>query len=195
MRKRSYGLLLSTVLVAAFSPAFGGTFDRVDMSTLETPLYTVEGDAFVRHNGDRYTNRPLYNNHLSAAVLAGDKPYIIAGSNKTMLGCLMVGFQRGGNAKWLLNASDITSKYRPGRFEWIVKDAAWGNTTVHLEVVPVADGPGYAARERGGCSVRRQSRLGQRRRGSGTRERTATLGRDNPERRVAVASWICADRL
>jgi hypothetical protein len=145
MRTRSCGWLLSAVLAAASSSAFGGTFDRVDMRTLETPLYTVEGDAFVRHNGDRYTNRPLYNNHISAAVLAGDKPYIIAGSNKTMLGCLMVGFQHGGHAKWLLNASDITAKYRPGRFEWIVKDAAWGDTVIHLEVVPVAEGPGYAA--------------------------------------------------
>ena len=40
----------------------------------------------------------------------------------------MFALVRDGKGVWLQNASDITSKYRPGRMEWIVKDAAWGAT-------------------------------------------------------------------
>ncbi len=116
------------------------------IDTLQTPSYTVEGDAFVRHNGERYCNRPLYCNHIYALALGGDKPFCVLGNDKTTQGGLMFALVRDGKGIWLQNASDVTSKYRPGRMEWIVKDAAWGATTVHLEEVPTAHGPGLAAR-------------------------------------------------
>ena len=126
-------------------PAFAGRIEHIDLRTLETPTYTVEGDAFVRHNGDRYCNRPLYCNDIPAVAFGGDKPYTMVGNGKTILGNLMFALIRAGNGKWLQSASDITSKYRPGRMEWIVKDISWGTTTVHIEVVPTAQGPGVAA--------------------------------------------------
>ena len=58
-------LVVALGLVTMLAPqeaAHGGTAGRVDMETLHTPLYTPEGDAFVRHNGDRFNNRPLYCN-------------------------------------------------------------------------------------------------------------------------------------
>jgi hypothetical protein len=115
------------------------------MSTLVTPLYTVAGDGFVRQNGPHYSNRPLYCNHIYAAAFAGDKPMLLLGSGKMILGNLMFALDRSGAARWLQDAADITSTYRPGRMEWTVKDPAWGATIIHLEAVPAAAGPGMAA--------------------------------------------------
>jgi hypothetical protein len=136
--------LIAATLAATAMPLFAGRQGRVDLETLETPRYTVEGDAFVRHNGESYCNRPLYCSHIPAVVLGGDKPYLLLGSGKTTLGNLMFALVRNGKGTWLQNASDITSTYRPGRMEWIVKDASWGATTIHLEAVPTAQGPGLA---------------------------------------------------
>ena len=158
---------------ALTTPAFAGKQGRVDLQALVNPVYTVEGDAFVRHNGDRYSNRPLYCNHLYAVVLAGDKPYSTLGHETNILGNLMFALVRDGRGKWLQHASDITSRYRPGRMEWTVKDEAWGETVVHLEVVPAAVGAGLAARVRvegtrsgdtvvwasGGATIEKQSVL------------------------------------
>jgi len=142
-------VLTAVILAATAATGFAGRQEQpIDLSKLDTPLYTVEGDAFVRHNGDRYCNRPLYCNHTYAVALGGDKPYAMVGDGKAFLGNLMFALVRQGQGKWLHNATDITSKYRPGRMEWIVKDAAWGATTIHLEVVPAAQGAGMVARVR-----------------------------------------------
>jgi hypothetical protein len=138
--------LAALVLIA--TTAFAGKQGRIDLQTMVTPRYTVEQDAFVRHNGERYWNRPLYCNHIYAIVLAGDKPCAMVGKQAEIFGNLMFALVRNGRGTWLQNASDITSKYRPGRMEWIVGDQAWGATTVHLEIVPTAQGAGMAARVR-----------------------------------------------
>jgi hypothetical protein len=142
------GALIATAIAIFGIPTFAGRIENIDLKTLETPIYSVDGDAFVRHNGDRYCNRPLYCNQISAVAFGGDKPYTMVGNGKTILGDLMFALIRAGKGKWLQSASDITSKYRPGRMEWIVKDALWGPTTIHIEVVPAAQGPGVAAHMR-----------------------------------------------
>jgi hypothetical protein len=134
--------ILALALAVMTRPAFAGRQGRVDLSTLVTPVYTVDGDGFARHDGDRYSNRALYCNHIYAAAFGGDK---LLGSGKMILGNLMFALERGGTGKWLQDAGDVTSTYRPGRMEWIVKDAAWGTTVIHLEAVPAAQGPGMAA--------------------------------------------------
>ena len=133
--------------VALFSvlPAFAGKQPHLNLAAVKVPTYTVEGDAIIKHDGDRYLNRPLYCRHIYAAVLAGDKPYGILGDEAKILGNLMFGLIRGGKGQWLQNASDITSKYFPGRMEWVIRDAAWGETVVHLEMAPAAQGPGMVA--------------------------------------------------
>jgi hypothetical protein len=149
MLKKIKMALLTTILLATTTAGFAGRQENpVDLSKLDTALYTVEGDAFVRHNGDRYCNRPLYCNHTYAVALGGDKPFAMAGDGKSFLGNLIFALVRQGQGKWLQNASDITSKYRPGRMEWIVKDTSWGATTIHLELVPAAQGAGMVARVR-----------------------------------------------
>ena len=137
--------LLGTALAGTVVTAWGGRQEQpIDLPALRTPVYTVESDAFVRHNGDRYGNRPLYGSHIYAAAFGGDKPCALLGSEKTTLGNLMFAFIRQGQGKWLQNAADITSRYRPGRMEWIVKDASWGATAIHLEAVSTAQGAGLA---------------------------------------------------
>jgi len=142
-------LFAITAILSMFAfPAFAGRIEHIDLKSLETPIYTVDGDAFVGHNGDRYCNRPLYCNQIFGLAFGGDKPYTMVGNGKVILGNLMFGLIRHGKGKWLQNASDIISKYRPGRMEWIVRDALWGTTTVHVEVVPTAEGAGVAAHVR-----------------------------------------------
>lgn len=128
--------------------AHAGTVGRTDLTTLQTPLYTVEGDALVRHNGDRFNNRPLYCNQTSAIVIAGDRPLVRFGNSSVLHGTFMAAIVRGQQAKWLHDFSDITSKYRADRMEWILKDAGFGDTTLRLEAVPPAEGAGMALRLR-----------------------------------------------
>jgi hypothetical protein len=119
----------------------------VDPETLRTPIYSPEGDAFVRRNGDRFNNRPLYCNQTSAIVVAGDRPLIRFGGS-VLNGTFMAALVRGQKAKWLHDWSDITSKYRPDRMEWTLKDAGFGATVLALDAVPPADGAGMAVRLR-----------------------------------------------
>ena len=63
---------IGVVAVLGACPALAASIAPVNMDALRTPLYIVEGDAFVRHNGERFNNRPLYCNQISAIVAAGE---------------------------------------------------------------------------------------------------------------------------
>ncbi|MGA2499972.1 MAG: DUF4450 domain-containing protein, partial [Tepidisphaeraceae bacterium] len=141
-------LLAFALLLGAASTAHGGSQGRVDMEMLHTPIYSPEGQAIVRHNGDRFNNRPLYCNQISAIVVAGDRPLIRFGSGSVLNGTFMAALVRGDRAKWLHDWSDITSKYRPDRMEWTLRDDTFGPTVLALEVVPPAEGAGMALRLR-----------------------------------------------
>ena len=137
-------MLLPLLFWPGSAPA--GSVGRVDISTLQTPLYTVEDDAFVRRNGAHFGNRPLYCSHISAVVFTGDRPVVRLGNDHVMEGSFLLALARGGHGKWLHDGSDITAKYRPGRMEWLVRDESFGATTVHLDVVPLAAGAGFSLR-------------------------------------------------
>ena len=137
------------MLAVMITTVLAGRQERpIELDKLGAPLYTVEGDTFIRHNGDRYCNRPLYCNHIYAVALGGDKPYAMVGDKKSLLGNLMFALVRQNRGTWLQHASDVTSTYRPGRMEWQIKDSPWGATVIHLEVVPAAQGAGMLARVR-----------------------------------------------
>jgi hypothetical protein len=140
--------IVSFVVACCVAVVQAGTAGRVDLDTLRQPIYTVEGDAFVRHNGERFNNRPLYCNQITAIVVAGDRPLLRFGGDTILNGTFSVALARGDKVKWLHDASDITSKYRPDRMEWIIKDAAFGATSVTLEAVPPAEGSGMVCRAR-----------------------------------------------
>lgn len=143
MQKILVCLFFSVVLAAQ-----GGTEGRTDLETLREPLYTVDGDAFVRHNGDRFNNRPMYCNQISAIVIAGDRPLVRFGTGSVLHGTFMAALVRGDRAKWLHDFSDITSKYRADRMEWILKDGGFGDVALTLDAVPAAKGAGMALRLR-----------------------------------------------
>lgn len=133
------GLWLGAAVLGA---ARGGTAGRVDPETLRAPLYYPEGDAFVRHNGDRFNNRPLYCKQTSAIVVAGDRPLVRFGNAAMLNGTFMAALVRGDQAKWLHDFSDNTSKYRPDRMEWFLQDNSFGATRLSLRAVPPAQGAG-----------------------------------------------------
>ena len=146
----AHGLVTALLLALLAAPgvAVAGPVGPVNMAELRTPVYAVEGDAFVRHNGDRFNNRPLYCNQTSAIVIAGDRPLARFGSGAMLHGTFMAALQRGGTARWLHDFSDTTSKYRADRMEWILKDAAFGETVLTLDAVPPATAVGMALRLR-----------------------------------------------
>jgi len=141
-------IVLAGFLLGAAICARAGTLGRVDMDSLRTPVYGVEGDAFVRHNGDRFNNRPLYCNQMSAIVIAGDRPLVRFGSGPVLNGTFMAALVRGDKSKWLHDFSDITSKYRADHMEWILKDTGFGDTVLTLDAVPTAKDAGMALRLR-----------------------------------------------
>ncbi len=135
-------LLLGYLAAVALGAARGGSAGRVDPEMLLKPAYYAEGDAFVRHNGDRFNNRPLYCNQLSAIVVAGDRPLVRFGSGSVLNGTFMAALVRGDQARWLHDFSDNTSKYRPDRMEWFLQDNSFGATRLALRAVPPAEGAG-----------------------------------------------------
>lgn len=148
---RPWTLLLACAVgldLAAGLDAVGGTAGRTDAEMLRTPIYTAEGDAIVRHNGDRFNNRPLYGNQNNAIVLTGDRPLVRLANGSMLNGTFMAALFRGKQAVWLHEFSDITSKYRPGRMEWTVQHAAFGATKLTLDAVPMAATSGMALRLR-----------------------------------------------
>ena len=137
MKRHPIAILLGlAVVLATQGAARGGTAGRVDPQSLRTPLDTPEGPAFVRHNGDRFNNRPLYCNQTSAIVVAGDRPFVRFGNGSVLDGTFMAALLRGNQARWLHDWSDITAKYRPNRMQWILKDGRFGATIVTLDAVP-----------------------------------------------------------
>ena len=141
---RGMKISLGLVCLAAVAQdaAWAGTAGRVEAEMLLKPAYYAEGDAFVRHNGDRFNNRPLYCNQLSAIVVAGDRPLVRFGNAAVLNGTFMAALIRGDQARWLHDFSDNTSKYRPDRMEWFLQDNRFGATRLALRAVPPAEGAG-----------------------------------------------------
>jgi hypothetical protein len=139
---RSCRCCLIVLFVTLSARAVNG---RLDPTLFSTPLYTPDGDAFVRRNGDRFNNRPLYGHQNYAVILAGDRPLLRFGEGAVMNGTFLVALVRGRQARWLQRCSEVTSRYLPGRMEWEIRDAAFGSAVVRFEAVPLAQGVGFAA--------------------------------------------------
>jgi hypothetical protein len=110
------------------------------------PYYTADQGAFVGERGRRYNNRPLYCNQISAIVVTGDRPLVRFGVGGELGGTFIAALRRHGTAIWLHQAARIATRYRPDHMQWTVGDPAWGVTTLVLDAVPTASGPGMALR-------------------------------------------------
>ena len=142
--------VLAGLLMATATPAFAGRQKRIDINTLQTPLYTVEDDAFVRHNGDSYNNRPLYCNHIYALASSAATNLTVYWANDKgrprAASCLPLSGKRQGRRGCKTRRTLLPST---GRAAWngSSRTPPGARRRVHLEEVPTgARGRVIAAR-------------------------------------------------
>lgn len=104
--------------------------------------YRPEGKDFVLVNGNKRFNRALYGTNTAFRVEAGDRPEF-ALYMPGMGGNLKLGIISGSNSKWLIEAGEISARYRPGSMIYDIKDPLLGNAILHLTVLACADREGF----------------------------------------------------
>jgi hypothetical protein len=115
-------------------------------SNIERTLrYHPDGEDFVIENGSEFFNRPLYCCNSAFRVDGGDKPqfsFYCPGRG----GNLRLGVRTSAGAKWLDDARDIRTRYRPGSLLYEIRDNAFNNGVVNISVLPLADAKGIVLR-------------------------------------------------
>jgi hypothetical protein len=96
--------------------------------------YRPDGGDFVINNGRRRFNRALYGTNTAFRVEAGDLPEF-ALYLPGMGGNLKLGLILGDKSKWLINASSIEARYRPGAMIYVIKDTLLGKGTLNIHVL------------------------------------------------------------
>ncbi|RXK86594.1 DUF4450 domain-containing protein [Filimonas effusa] len=107
--------------------------------------YRPQNSDFVKVNGKQRFNRALYGTNTAFRVEAGDLPEF-ALYLPGMGGCLRLGIMYNNESKWLINAQDITTTYRPGSMLYHIKDVLLGKGSLSLTVVPADDREGLLIR-------------------------------------------------
>jgi Domain of unknown function (DUF4450) len=93
---------------------------------IERPLrYRPEGPDFVIDNGGEFFNRALYGGNSAFRVDGGDKPEFVLylpgrGGN------LRLAVRTGAGARWLHEAAEIVTRYRPGELHYELRDPVLG---------------------------------------------------------------------
>ncbi len=109
---------------------------------MNRPLrYQPEGTDFVITNGTEFFNRPLYGSHTGFRVDGGDRPefsLFLPGRG----GNLRVGFRTGEGARWLHEAEQMVTRYRPGSLLYEITDPRLGAATVYLTLLALPDTEG-----------------------------------------------------
>jgi len=119
-------------------------FATVTLASFPGATYRLESKAFVRRNGDRVNNRPLYCHHMPVVALAGDRPMVRLVNKHFVLGQFMLAVERSDSCKWLHDFSEIVSRYRCNTVEWELSDAHFPGLLLRVVVTPLAREPGYA---------------------------------------------------
>jgi hypothetical protein len=101
-------------------------------NNIDRPLrYTPVGTDFVITNGAEFFNRPLYGGSSPFRVDGGDKPEFslyLPGRG----GNLRLGVKAGGKIKWLNDAAQVVTIYRPGSIIHEVRDPLLGDGVLRL---------------------------------------------------------------
>lgn len=142
-------LFSSRVGLAQSSPAFRpeliyhprGNFSN----NIARPLryWPIDGD-FVITNGPEFFNRPLYCDNTAFRIDGGDKPEFslyLPGRG----GNLRFGIRTSAGVKWLNDAQQIITRYRPGSLIYQIRDPLFGDGEVDLTVLPLSDTKGVIA--------------------------------------------------
>ncbi|MES2374911.1 MAG: DUF4450 domain-containing protein [Bacteroidota bacterium] len=103
--------------------------------------YHPEGEDIVITNGNRRFTRALYGTNTAFRAEAGDLPEF-ALYMPGMGGNIKFGLVSGNKTKWLINADQITARYRAGSMLYDIKDALLGTGKLHIVVLALADAEG-----------------------------------------------------
>ncbi|WP_207427037.1 DUF4450 domain-containing protein [Pedobacter sp. SYSU D00535] len=103
--------------------------------------YRPDGEDFVLANGKKRFNRALYGTNTGFRVETGDLPEF-ALYLPGMGGNLKFGIISGDQSRWIIDAKQIETRYRPGSMLYKIKDPILGNGTLHLTVLAQADAEG-----------------------------------------------------
>jgi len=126
------------------------------VDNIERPLrYTPQGVDFVIRNGEERFNRPLYGGNTAFRVDGGDLPEFVLylpGRGGNLRFALRD--PATGRARWLDEAAEIITHYRPGGLWYEIRDPALGTgVTLRLAAYAMHDTDGLVVRvEQGGTT-------------------------------------------
>lgn len=110
---------------------------------IERPLrYRAERGDFVIENGSELFNRSLYGGNTAFRVEGGDRPEFalyLPGRG----GNLRLGIRRGQESRWLHDARQIVTRYRPGELLYEIRDPLLGSGNrleLHVLALHATDG-------------------------------------------------------
>ena len=107
--------------------------------------YLPDQKDFVVKNGDKRFNRALYGFPSDYRVEAGDLPefaFYLPG----MGGNLSFALVDGEGEKWLIQASEIEARYRPGKMLYTIQDPMLEGGSLFLEMIPLREMEGSVLR-------------------------------------------------
>jgi hypothetical protein len=107
--------------------------------------YWPVGTDFVITNGAEFFNRPLYGLNSSFRIDGGDRPEFslyLPGRG----GNLRFGIKTSAGVKWLNDARQIVTRYRPGSLLYAIRDPLLGGGELNLTVLPLSKARGLIAR-------------------------------------------------
>ncbi len=151
---------LATLLLTAawFVPAMAGAATPASVpgasslrpnleGQLAQPIrYRPDNGDFVIENGAEFFNRPLYGGNTAFRVDGGDKPEFtlyLPGRG----GNLRLGIRTTAGAKWLKDAKQVVTRYRPGELLYEIRDPAFGaKAVIKIEVLAYAATEGLIVR-------------------------------------------------
>jgi hypothetical protein len=144
---------LASILVLASQQIFAA--DRPELiyqpkgnfsNNVARPLrYWPIGGDFVITNGAEFFNRPLYCLNSAFRIDGGDKPEFslyLPGRG----GNLRFGIKTSDGVKWLNDAQQIISRYRPGSLVYEIRDPLLENGRLILTALPLSETKGFVLR-------------------------------------------------
>jgi hypothetical protein len=109
----------------------------LEENTARPLRYWPVGTDFVITNGPEFFNRPLYCLNSAFRIDGGDKPEFslyLPGRG----GNLRIGIQTAAGVKWLSDAQEIVTRYRPGSLLYAIRDPLLGDGELDLVILPLA---------------------------------------------------------